>query len=368
MGKFKTKLKKQKMTLNSVKIILLIFISGSFLSCKGQEKSEHKQTGTENLEVGKATSALDNQIWKIFQDSKGKYWFGSNGRGVYSLDGNELKLFTTTDGLVNDSIRGIQEDKDGNIYIETPGGISKFDGKQFTTIKAIKSSYNQWKLHANDLWFGYNADDLYRYDGDSLFELKLPRQDLKKAFGIEPEGVPFKGLNNTPYAVFGVNKDKDGNIWFGTATAGAFRYNGNSFLWFGEKELSTLPDGRVPGVRSMIQDKDGYFWLSNFISKYKIEPSNLEYEKIKVIEKKELKYFNAGITDEDDNLWMTTYGNGVWKFDGKMLTKIEVKKGTENVLLVSICQDKKGTIWLGTDNDGVYKQNGDKFEKFKLEK
>ncbi|MBK8330129.1 MAG: hypothetical protein IPL09_11845 [Bacteroidetes bacterium] len=24
----------------------------------------------------------DNQIWRIFQDSEGKYWFGSNGRGA----------------------------------------------------------------------------------------------------------------------------------------------------------------------------------------------------------------------------------------------------------------------------------------------
>jgi ligand-binding sensor domain-containing protein len=225
------------------------------------------------------------------------------------------------------------------------------------------------------LWFGYNANDLYRYDGDSLFELKLPRKDLKKAFGIEPEGVPFKGLNNTPYAVFGVNKDKDGNIWFGTATAGSFRYDGNSFLWFGEKELSTLPDGRVPGVRSMIQDKNGYFWLSNFYSKYKINPALPNgYEKLKAVDlpieitKDKILYFNAGIADEDGNLWMTTYGGGIWKYDGKTLTNLEVKKGTENVLLVSIYQDNNGTIWLGTDNDGVYKQNGDKFEKFKLKK
>jgi ligand-binding sensor domain-containing protein len=249
-------------------------------------KSEHKKIETETIEIGTTVSELDNQIWKIFQDSKGKYWFGSNGRGVYYLDGNKLKLFTTTDGLVDNSIRGIQEDNIGNIYVETPEGISKFDGKQFTTLKAIKSSYNQWKLNPNDLWFGYNAYDLYRYDGDSLFELQLPRKDLTKAFGIETEGVPFKGLNNTPYAVFGVNKDKAGNIWFGTATAGAFRYDGNSFLWFGEKELSTLPDGRVPGVRSIIQDKEGYFWLSNFISKYKIEPNNLQYEKKEIIEKR----------------------------------------------------------------------------------
>jgi ligand-binding sensor domain-containing protein len=102
-------------------------------------KSEHKQTETKTLEIGKTVSELDNQIWKIFQDSKGKYWFGSNGKGIYYLDGNKLKLFTTIDGLVNNTIRGIQEDINGNIYIETPEGISKFDGIEFTTLKAIKS-------------------------------------------------------------------------------------------------------------------------------------------------------------------------------------------------------------------------------------
>jgi len=356
------------MTYYSIKIILLIFISSNFLSCKGQEKSEHKQTGTENLEIGKAISELDNQIWKIFQDSKGKYWFGSNGKGIYSLYGNDLKQFTTIDGLVNNSIRGIQEDKDGNIYIETTDGISKFDGRQFTTLKAIKSSNNQWKLETNDLWFGYNAHDLYRYDGDSLFELKLPRQDLKKAFGVEPEGVPFKGLNNTPYAVFGVNKDKEGNVWFGTSTAGAFRYNGNSFLWFGEKELSTLPDGRVPGVRSMLQDKNGYFWLSNFISKYKIEPGSLQYEKVKGIENENPNYFNSGIVSKDGDLWMTTYGGIVWKYDGKTFTRFKIHNGKELVLLITIYQDKNDVLWLGTDNDGVYKLNGEVFEKFIPEK
>ena len=360
------------MTINSIKIVLLIFVSSIFLSCNGQVKSGHKQTETKTLEIGKTVSELDNQIWKIFQDSKEKYWFGSNGKGIYYLDGNKLKLFTTIDGLVSNTIRGIQEDINGNIYIETPDGISKFDGKQFTTLKAIKSSYNQWKLKPNDLWFGYNSYDLYRYDGDSLFELKLPRKDLKKAFGIDTLISPFD--SNNPYEVYRVDKDKEGNIWFGTFVAGAFRYDGKSILWIGEKELSILPDGMGPGipsapaVRSIIQDKDGYFWLSNFISKYKIESNNLQYEKIKGVEKEKPHYFNSGIVDKDGNLWMTTYGGGVWKYDGKKLTNLEVKKGTENVLLISIYQDNNGTIWLGTDNDGVYKQNGDTFEKYVLKR
>ena len=267
---------------------------------------------------------------------------------------------------MNDTIRGIQEDREGNIYIETFGGISKFDGNQFTTLKAIKSSHNLWKLEPNDLWFGYNANDLFRYDGDTLFELKLPRKDLKKAFGIDTLISPFN--SNNPYSVYGINKDKSGNIWFGTFVAGAFRYDGKSFMWFDEKELSIQPDGTAGGVRSIIQDKDGYFWLSNFKSKYEIDSNKLIYEKIKGIEKNKPYYFNAGLVDRDGNLWMTTYGGGVWTYDGKMLTNLEVKKGTENALLVSIYQDNNGTIWLGTDNDGVYKNNGDKFEKFKLKK
>jgi ligand-binding sensor domain-containing protein len=214
------------------------------------------------------------------------------------------------------------------------------------------------------LWFGYNANDLYRYDGDKLFELKLPRKDLKKAFGIDTLMSPFN--SNNPYSVYGVNKDKDGNIWFGTFVAGAFRYDGKSFMWFDEKELSILSDGTAGGVRSIIQDKDGYFWLSNFTSRYKIESNNLQYENIKGVKNEKPLYFNSGIVDKDGNLWMTTYGGGVWKFDGETLTNLEVKRGTENVLLVSIYQDNNGTIWLGTDNDGVYKQNGNSFEKYVL--
>jgi ligand-binding sensor domain-containing protein len=250
------------------------------------------------------------------------------------------------------------------LYFETPRGISKYDGREFTTLKAIRMPNNVWKLEPNDLWFGNSGKDLYRFDGRSLYELTLPRKDLKTAFGKESEG-------SSAYTVYGINKDKDGNVWFGTESAGAFRYDGRAFLWFGEKELSALPDGRVPGVRAILQDREGYFWLSNVSSKYKINPDLPKgYVKLKAADlenemaKDELLYFNSGIADDKGNLWMTTYGGGVWKYDGKKLSSLEVKSSTENVLLVFIYQDKSGRIWLGTDNDGVYKQSGESFVKF----
>lgn len=121
-----------------------------------------------------------------------------------------------------------------------------------------------------------------------------------------------------------------------------------------------------------MEDNDGNIWLSNFKSKYKIKPSsNKEYEKQKAVDLSEeivrdkILYFNSGIADKEGNLWMTTYGGGVWKYDGKTLSNFEIKNGKEDVLLICIYQDNNETIWLGTNNDGVYKQTGNYFEKFK---
>ncbi len=356
------------MTLHLKTILLFIYIICTLLACKGQINSTEQQT---TQEVTNTALQLDNQIWEIFQDSKGNYWYGSNGRGVYRYDGNQLTLLTTDDGLVGNAIRGIQEDTHNNIYFETTEGISKYDGDTFTTLHPTNSIVGEWKIEPNDLWFGYDANDLYRYDGENLYELKLPGQDLYLAFGKDTFGDPFNANNNSPYAVYGVDKDNDGNVWFGTITAGAFRYDGKSFLWFNEKELTTLPDGRVPGVRSMIQDNDGYFWLSNFYSKYKINPDSPKgYDKLKAVEhldgiiKDKLPYFNSGITDKKGNLWMTTYGGGVWKYDGKVLSNYDIHNGKETVLLICIYEDKDGVIWVGSDNDGVYRRNFEQFEKF----
>lgn len=359
-----------KTTLKAIQLFFLFNVLIISLSCNEQGNIGGEKTQSN----GKLVSALDNKIWVVYQEEKGAYWFGSNGNGVFHYDGKNLKQYTKENGLVDNTIRGIQADDLGNIFIETPEGISKYDGVTFTTLKPITSYSNKWKLESGDLWFHCNGNpsDVYRYDGDSLFELHLPRKNLERAFGGKVQGLSFEGMNSSPYSVFGIDKDKEGNLWFGTIVAGAFRYDGESFLWIAEKELSTLPDGRVPGVRSMIEDKDGNFWLSNFISKYRIsdEDSIVKYEKLEGVDmskgyfQNRIPYFNSGLSDNNGDLWMTTYTGGVWKYNGDTLLNFPIKDGETEVLLISIYKDNKGSLWLGTDNAGVYKSNGEIFEKF----
>lgn len=342
------------------KSILLLLVISLFFSCKAQE----------NQALGEIVKQLDNEIWNIFQDTKDHFWFGSNESGVYRFNGKILQQYSTEDGLIDNTIRGIQEDQYGNIFIETPLGVSRFDGKSFTNLEVVDGERDDWKLVETDLWFNCNANakDVYRYDGFKLIELKLPKQDLSKTFERFE-----KAMNYSPYTVFGIDKDKEGNIWFGTILAGAFRFDGERFIWVGEKELSRLDDGREPGVRSMLEDKNGYMWLSNFISKYKIKPQGSPaYEKITTTENAatlvgdRIGYFNSGLIDREGNLWMTTYGGGVWKYEGGKLFNFPIQKDGNTVYLMSIYEDRQGVLWLGTQNDGAYKYDGEKFIKFKI--
>lgn len=343
------------------KAILLFGILATFTSCKGQNnKSAH----------GKSLAELHEKIWVIYQDQENKYWFGSNGEGVFHYDDKGLSQLTEENGLVSNQIRGIQEDKLGNIYFDTPKGVSKFNGLTFTTLNPVYSAKNEWKSELDDLWFKGNGDinGVYRYDGKQLFHLEFPEYDLEGVYGVE--------VNETysPYGVYSIYKDNEGNIWFGTLSAGVYRYDGKS-LWIAEKELMVLDDGRVPGVRSIIEDKDGNFWLSNILSRYKVykedASSKEKYEKLEGIEARigqdsmYFPYFMSAVTDDENkDLWMVTYEEGVWRYDGENLFNYQVKSDGKKVLLFSIYKDNQGTLWLGTHNAGVLKFNGKTFEKF----
>jgi ligand-binding sensor domain-containing protein len=85
----------------------------------------------------------------ILEDKKGIIWLGTEESGVFSYDtrlnnkvgqGKTFKNYTTTDGLVNNSVRSILEDKDGNLWFGTRSfGLSRFDGKTFTTFSEYKA-------------------------------------------------------------------------------------------------------------------------------------------------------------------------------------------------------------------------------------
>jgi ligand-binding sensor domain-containing protein len=69
--------------------------------------------------------------------------------------------------------------------------------------------------------------------------------------------------------------------------------------------------------------------------------------------------------DRAGALWIATYGEGVWRYDGQSTTHYPVTSGDQAITLFTISQDTRGLLWLGTQNEGPYRFNGESFEKFR---
>ncbi len=360
-----------------MKIKALFFLSVLVIltSCNGQTKNNSFNTKSLNdsIAIGNTVNKLGDHLWYVFQDKKNNYWFGSNGEGVYRYDGKRIVNFTTKDGLANDTIRQIQEDKLGNIFMSTFGGISKFDGKTFTTLQPIKSK--EWKLEPNDLWFyilGKKNEGAYRYDGETLYNLEFPKHYLHDE--IYPRVV---NSFFSPYEVYSIYKDRKGAIWFGTSVFGACRFDGETVKWMYEDDLTYVPNGGTFGIRSIFEDKEGSYWFCNTRQRFVFDfdkttkSDRLQYQKIngignaKIFGGDEYIYYSYILEDNKGNIWLTTWDKGVYKYDGSSITNYSVKDGLKDVNLVSMYKDNQGNLWLGTPENGAFKFNGNTFEKFK---
>ena len=97
-------------------------------------------------DVYPAPDAISAFVRRIFQDTKGDLWFGTNGDGVIRYDGDSLEYFSINEGFGGVAVRGIVEDREGNVWFGTEGGVTKYDGESFTNF-AEKDG-----LASNDVW------------------------------------------------------------------------------------------------------------------------------------------------------------------------------------------------------------------------
>ncbi len=68
----------------------------------------------------------------------------------------------------------------------------------------------------------------------------------------------------------------------------------------------------------------------------------------------------AGIEDTDGNLWFSSIGEGLFKYDGKLFVHFGMEQGLNSNSIYSILQDKNDNIWVGT-NKGLNRFDGNKF-------
>jgi signal transduction histidine kinase/ligand-binding sensor domain-containing protein len=314
-----------------------------------------------------AQGLANNQVWSITEDKSGNLWFSTEGGGVSKYDGNceaitntdkkdkkevskslpagqtSFTSFTTAQGLANNIVRSITEDKSGNLWFGTyGGGVSKYDGKSFTNFTtaqglAKNSVYSITEDKSGNLWFGTDGSGVSKYDGKSF-------TNFTTAQGL---------ADNTVYSI---TEDKSGNLWFGTFGGGVSKYDGKSFTNF------TTAQGLANNqVWSITEDKSGNLWFGTFgggVSKYDGK-SFTNFTTAQGLANNTVRIITE---DNSGNLWFGTEGGGVSKYDRKSFTNFTTAQGLANNTVWSITEDRSGNLWFGTDG-GLSLLNKDGWEK-----
>ena len=353
--------------------LLVLPLFGALCSCSVPSSTASRSSVADHPAFGETVAAINPSCWVVFQDASGNYWFGSDGQGVCRYDGTTITRFTTKDGLCNDQIRGIQQyGPSGDLIITTLGGVSRFDGTRFTTLPVVEmaSAGEGWALDPNDLWLPYQPHQRgpYRYDGTTLRHLVFPRSPRQDAYDASSPNKAW-----SPYEVYCTYRDRRGTVWFGTANLGICRYDGATWSWMYEAQLTELPNDAMFGIRSIIEDRDGAFWFCNTQYRYHITPSDgspaIVYTREKGVDLSSLSrtepvFFQGVVADQDGNLWMATYGEGVWRYDGHAITHFPIVEDGAVVLLFTIAKDRGGRLWLASHEHGPYLFDGERFVRF----
>ncbi len=317
-------------------------------------------------------------VRSILEDSKGNYWFGSWNEGVCRFDGKSFTYFTMEDGLTDNQIRSIHEDRNGVVWFEGGFGISGFDGERIITpTHRNYSSKDDWQLGTGDLWFkedgGLGPTDLeaqpgvYRYDGKSFTYLAYP--------------VPADRTPVSAYATTGIAKGKSGRLWFATYTA-VFGYDGESFTIIDDKSLGLNEGTGWLHVRCVLEDSKGRLWIGNngigVILRDGHAATQFTQEKglgklgphggrampqpgdVTDGSPSLHRVFSIG-EDRAGNIWFGTVEHGAWRYDGKSLRNYTAEDGLTSKDIMGIYTDRHGDLWLA--GNGVFKFNGASFDR-----
>jgi len=334
-----------------------------------QGKGFYKTFDTED---GLASNTINSGANSVLCDTNGNLWFATKGKGVSKYDGKTFTNYSTLEGLASNIIHSICEDKFGDLWFGTNGfGVSKYDGKSFTTYSTKHGLVNNHVMSIISdskgvLWLGTFGGGLSTFDGTTFSTI-----------------TTNDGLVNDK--VMSLIEDKKGHIWIGTYGGGVNRYDGNSFYTYDKRH--GLTNNIICGIT---EDTHGNIWIAteegvnkidgDFISNnvcflktcnhYLQNSEDLEKHNKNISEFITIYTTNQGlpvnsvyniVEDKFGNIWFSTWGGGVCKFNGGNFTTYKKEHGLVSNYIRSITMDNAGNLWFGTSGGGLSRYNGKSF-------
>ena len=295
-----------------------------------QEKKFRQYSQTGQVKV----SLVSNDIRVLLYSSNNSLWIGTRDKGVIRIDLNDNKHYSYTQNselnqkINHNDIQDIFEDINSNIWISTSSGLNKFEISTQRMVRPL----SQKKLHPlNTSLVRKLADDsqgnLWITTLSGLYHLDIDSYEINKY-----THNPSDSTSLSSHDVNTIYRDNEGIIWLGFQEKGLDRFH-------------------------------PYQQLFSFHKSY--DQSSLSSNNLPV---------NALLLDHEENLWIGTPGNGLFRKQGKTIKEQVVQYNVKSLSFSDdqvsrMKQDSKNRVWVGTLGGGLnlYDKYSDSFKNFSFD-
>ncbi|MEW6734023.1 MAG: response regulator, partial [Acidobacteriota bacterium] len=183
----------------------------------------------------------NDMVTSLYQDREGSLWVGT-AIGLNRFKDGKFTTYTTKDGLSNDYIRALYQDREGGLWIGTFVGLNRFKDGKFTTYTIKDGIPNDdvmilYEDKEGGLWVGTNGGLCRIKEGKfSVYTVK-------------------EGLSNG--IVSAIYEDNERNLWIGTQGDGLNRLKDGKFTKFTMKE-GLFDDA----IHVILEDDRENLWMS----------------------------------------------------------------------------------------------------------
>ena len=338
-------------------------LAALFLFCASAVLAQPARLSFEAITTTQGLS--NNSVTAIRQDREGFMWFGT-AAGLTKYDGYNFTVFRanfqqTANSLHNDTVWGLQEDQHGQLWISTLGdGLYQLD-KQTQQLTAHRLSTLPGRQYMNIFYSIYPESPQIWWVGS---QLGLVRFDLaSKRMRLYPLPAPNE-------VVFCLTQDQAGRLWVGTKL-GLYCFDRQTGR-YSLVQLTSQPLAKQPLVSALYLDEAGVLWVgTNGEALFKLGaqgaglfnvdtrqalPSATAYQVGGLIKK---NIALNGIVSYAGALWVAT-DEGLQRIDPRTnhVRTYRANQFSANTLsssnILSLYPDRDGNLWVGTDN-GVNK-------------
>ncbi|MFY0696368.1 MAG: hypothetical protein JXR11_00790 [Balneola sp.] len=274
----------------------------------------------------------------VLEDNEGNTWMGTNANGLFKLQPTAIEMIDQDQGLTTESMLSLTKLNNGTgLFSSNCGGLFEWRGGSVypSKIQEFYLSGCNWSIFQdskNQIWIGGNGV----YMTNSLNE-------EGQFFGAE-QGFTDAG-------VYAMMEDRNKNLWVASSD-GLYVYDGESFFEkYTETEGLYYRDARV-----LYEDDSGLIWVGSSAGLNTIR--NNSVQKIPLIEidrntsNNSQPYVRAIYQDVNRNMWIGTYGEGLFRIKGDSIQQVTVNDGLYDNIVSHIVEDEYGFFWMGS-NRGI---------------